>query len=382
MSSVIAPGRATPTPGRVAAPAIGLAAISRAPGDGVAHVARLLERALGELAGAPALTIDLSPGRSGRVSIGERVRFAGRVVAAQVGGRVEGLVFSHLGIARVQRLVPPPARRPYAVFVHGIEAWEPDLGAGKLASLRAAAARIANSRYTARRVAATHPDAGPIESCPLALLPDAPTRDADVDRALVARVGARSAAIVGRMSVSERYKGHDELLECWPAVAERVGDAQLVIVGGGDDVERLRRKSVEVGVGERVLFTGRVSAGTLQAILARVALFAMPSRGEGFGIVYLEAMRAGLPCVAALDDAAGEVVADGETGLLVRQADRAGLAGAVARLLVDPPLAHALGEAGRRRYDAHFTFDRFRDRLGEILARTMEPRLRPLEGAR
>lgn len=357
-----------------AAHGIGLAAVSRASGEGVSHVARLLERALGDLAGAPALTIDLSPRRSGAVSVRERARFASRVVAAQLRGRVRGLVFNHLGIARVQQLVPRHARCPYGVFVHGIEAWDPALDPGKVASLRAAAVRIANSRYTARRVEATHPSAGPIEACPLALLPDAPgdaDRDADRDAGLLSRVGPRSAVIVGRMSARERYKGHDELLECWPSVTRRVPDAQLVVVGGGDDVERLRRKAAELGAGEQVLFAGRVSTCTLHAILDRSALFAMPSRGEGFGVVYLEAMRAALPCVAALDDAAGEVVVSGETGLLVRQADRDALANAVARLLLDPSLARALGDAGRRRYEALFTYERFRDRLGEILARAM-----------
>lgn len=366
MRPVAASALSNGEPGR----AIALAAVSRTPGDGVAHVARLLERALGDLAGVPALTIDLSPRVNGVVSVRERARFATRVLAAQVGGRVAGILFSHLGVARVQRLVPPPARLPYGVFVHGVEAWDPALGASRLSSLRSAAVRIANSRYTAYRVAAAHPSAGPIEACPLALLPDVPD-DTHVDAALLSRVGPRAAAIVGRMSAAERYKGHDELLECWATVSARVPDAQLVVVGGGDDVERLRRKAADAGVAEHVLFAGRVSSGTLQALLDRVAIFAMPSRGEGFGIVYLEAMRAALPCVAALDDAAGEVVADGETGLLVRQADRAALADAVTRLLGEPALARALGEAGRRRYEALFTYDRFRDRLGEILARAM-----------
>jgi phosphatidylinositol alpha-1,6-mannosyltransferase len=93
----------------------------------------------------------------------------------------------------------------------------------------------------------------------------------------------------------------------------------------------------------------------------------MPSRGEGFGLVYLEAMRAGVPCIGALDDAAGEVVVNGETGLLVRQSDRAALAGAIAALLGDPPRARAMGRAGQARYESHFTFDAFRDRLAAVL---------------
>lgn len=353
--------------------AIGLAAVSRSGGDGVSHVGQLLERALGDLRGSPPLTVDLAPNRPGAVSLAERARFVSKVVGAQLGGQVGGLLFNHVGIARVQRLLPPPVRRPYAVFVHGVEAWDPELDAGRIAALRAAAVRIANSRYTARRVEATHPAAGPITACPLSLLPDPPSDARVVDADLVARVGARSAIIVGRMSAAERYKGHDELLEGWPAVCERVPDAQLVVVGSGDDADRLRRKAADAGLGERVLFTGRVASGTLHSLLGRSRVFAMPSRGEGFGIVYLEAMRAGLPCVAATDDAAGEVVIDGTTGTLVRQADRAALASALAALLLDPPRARAMGAAGRRRYEAHFTYERFRDRLAAVLTSAFGP---------
>ena len=104
-------------------------------------------------------------------------------------------------------------------------------------------------------------------------------------------------------------------------------------------------------------------------MLRHAAVFAMPSRGEGFGLVYLQAMRAGVPCLGSRDDAAADVIVDGETGLLVPQQDPEAIAGALARLLTDDAMRRRLGEASRRRFESTFTYARFRARLASVLAR-------------
>lgn len=364
--------RASPHAGVSAGPLavdLGVVSVSRTGRDGVSYVARLVERAVRELAGRAPRTIDLLPSREGVVAPTERARLFWRLLQAQTIGRVDALVFTHLGPARAQRLVPARLRKPYAVFVHGIEMDARNMTAERLSVLTDAALRVANSRFTARRVEALYPAIGPVDACPLALLPSSPPRDAP-DAALLARVAPRDVVlIVGRMSAGERYKGHDQLIEAWPEVVRRVPGAQLVVAGGGDDLDRLARKATVAGVGDRVLFCGRVSDATLEALFARAALFAMPSRGEGFGLVYLEAMRAGLPCIASPDDGGADVVVDGETGLLVPQTDVAGIAAAIATLLGDRERARSLGAAGRRRYEAEFRFEPFRDRLGALFER-------------
>lgn len=364
---------------RLAARRLGVVSISRRGADGVSYVARLVERAVAELAGAPAWALDLMPAREGVVTRAERARFLAAVAAAQLAGRVDALMFTHLGPARVQRWVPRARRVPYGVFVHGIEMLPENMTDDRLQVLAGAALRVANSHFTARRTAALYPDIGAVEPCPLALLPAGPSAGSP-DGELMTRVAASDVVLlVGRMSASERYKGHDQLIEAWPAVLSVVPGAQLVFVGGGDDADRLARKAQSAGLGDRMLFTGRVSDATLDALFARASVFAMPSTGEGFGLVYLEAMRAGLPCIASPDDGGADVVVDGETGLLVPQADRAGLAGAVVRLLGDRALARAFGAAGRRRFESHFRFEHFRDRFGALIERAL---LTPAHGRR
>lgn len=345
----------------------GLAVVSVGGGDGIGYVAQLLERALADIAGRAPWTVAVDPHSPYGVSRAERVRFAARLALGQALRRADWVLYNHVGIARTHRVLPAPIRRPYAVFLHGIEVWDPELSPDRVAAMRDARLRISNSHYTAERTAAQHPGIGPVVPCPLGLL--APGElTGEVDHELLRRVRDPMALIVGRMSRSERYKGHDELLDCWAAVVQGAPGAQLVVVGRGDDAERLRGRAAELGLADDVIFTGFVSDVTLEALYGRARLLVMPSRGEGFGLVYLEAMRRGVAVVASRLDAARDVVVDGETGILVDPADRRKLAGAVAGLLARPEEARALGARGRTRYEREFTFERFRDRLATVLA--------------
>ena len=98
------------------------------------------------------------------------------------------------------------------------------------------------------------------------------------------------------------------------------------------------------------------------------------SRGEGFGLVYLEAMAQGLPCIGSIHDAAVDVIVNHVTGRLVDQDHGTELADAVTSLLSDTALRQRLGEAGRAREHEVFSFDRFSARVQELLA--------PLDAAR
>jgi len=135
-------------------------------------------------------------------------------------------------------------------------------------------------------------------------------------------------------------------------------------------------------VEDAVRFTGFVADAVLAGLYERCGVFAMPSRQEGFGLVYLEAMKSGLPCVASNCDGAQEVVADGQTGILVDPDDSQALAGALIRLLTDETLRTRMGEAGRRRLDAYFTEEHFHRRLWEQIARALAGGAAPCEDQR
>lgn len=275
-------------------------------------------------------------------------------------------VFDLLGPARVQAYLPAPLRAPYLVPLYGIEVWR-RLKWDRRRTLAKATAKFAISAHTLERARPFCPDLNGTPVLPLALEEREPAGVAD--GALLDRLGEGFLLIAGRLASGERYKGHDPILEALPGLLEARPEARLVVAGGGDDRARLEAKAAALGLGGAVAFTGFVSEATLAELYRRCTVFVMPSRGEGFGLVYLEAMRAGKPVLAARGSAAEEIVRDGETGLLLDPDDRQELTAALARLLGEPEAARRMGEAGRERWQRDFGIEKFRERLSPMLER-------------
>jgi phosphatidylinositol alpha-1,6-mannosyltransferase len=226
----------------------------------------------------------------------------------------------------------------------GIEAWTP-LNALQKAAIRNAWKVIAISAHTAMRFRIANPW---IEEMPITVChPGAPPRP----RVTAAPFEGRYALIVGRMDARERYKGHDTLIELWPAVRRTVSDAQLIVVGDGDDAARLRQKAADTC--EAITFLGCVDDPTLAALYRDATFFVMPSPDEGFGLVFLEAMRASTPCIAAFG-AAEEIITDGQNGLIVDADDGDELAAAVVHLFTDRQARMRMGAAAARLVNAQY----------------------------
>ncbi|HAJ34729.1 MAG TPA: glycosyltransferase family 1 protein [Chloroflexi bacterium] len=152
-------------------------------------------------------------------------------------------------------------------------------------------------------------------------------------------------------------KGLHHLLN---ALAEVDGDWELSVVGSSDIdrdyTQQIRRQITYTGLAPRVRLLGRVDDATLGELYRRHHLFAAPGY-EGFGIVYLEAHRFGLPVIALTTGAAHEVVYDGQTGVLAPPGDVAALATALRRFVHDRELLLAMGLAARLRYSLHPTWE-------------------------
>jgi phosphatidylinositol alpha-1,6-mannosyltransferase len=176
-----------------------------------------------------------------------------------------------------------------------------------------------------------------------------------------------SVLMVGRLARGEDYKGHRQMIKAWPRVLERIPHAELRIVGEGNlraDLEDLARRSVP---GHAIRFYGQLPDVEKDQLLGQCRCLAMPSRGEGFGLVYLEAMRAGRPCLVSNSDAGHEVVNPPEAGLAVDPDDPGDLAVAVQRLLTPGPEWDNWSLRARARYEARFTCEHFRQRLVNAL---------------
>ena len=143
-----------------------------------------------------------------------------------------------------------------------------------------------------------------------------------------------------------------DLLDAAVLVRRRIPRVQIRIVGEGPEQARLVAQRAELGLGDSVVFLGHVSRDRLALEYWRARCFCLPTVQEGFGLVFAEAMAAGLPVVACHAAAVPELVSDGETGLLVPPRTPAALAAALERVLEDDVRRKEMGMAGRARVEA------------------------------
>ena len=313
---------------------------------------------------------DLPPGVDGEAFSGDRGALARAVWRTHFFDGYRHHVYDFLGVARIQGVLPSRLRARYLLYLYGIECWVPLRGSRRRA-VAGAETRLACSAYTVDRMRRVNPDAPAVTPLHLAL-GEAALADGAPDPKVLEGIGDHAVLIVGRLASGERYKGHEQLIAAIaqmtrPTSGDDVERAdQLIIVGEGEDRDRLASIARSLGVADRVRFTGFVDAATLAALYERCAVLAMPSDGEGFGFVYLEAMRAAKPCIALAGSAAAEIVVDGETGRLVAPGVEP-LVRALEELLGDPARAAALGAAGRARWQREFRPEVFRARFATHL---------------
>lgn len=182
----------------------------------------------------------------------------------------------------------------------------------------------------------------------------------------------REPIIVTIARLQDRYKGFDVMLRAIPLIAAQVPGAQWCVVGDGPLRAELEATAMRLGVAHHVSFQGSVPDSVRDEWLARARVFALPSRvppsgaGEGFGIVFLEAGRFGVPSVAGNEDGAVEAVRDGVSGTLVDPWDHIAVADAISELLSDENL-HRRYSDGAREHAAKFTWERMARNVEGVL---------------
>ena len=223
---------------------------------------------------------------------------------------------------------------------------------------------ICNSHHTWNRFGETYPEfsARPFEVVPLGI--GEPVAGGSAGPGPVP-----AALIVSRLSKDEDYKGHRELIAAWPRVGSAVPGAELWIAGDGELRPDLERLAQSLGVSGAVKFFGRVSEDKKVELFRESRCFVMPSRAEGFGLAYLEAMRVGRPCLVSTSDAGREVVNPPECGLAVDPGDAGELTASLVRLLTPGRKWDEWSIRSRSRYESQFTARHFQARIVEAMNR-------------
>ncbi|MFN3523678.1 MAG: glycosyltransferase [Phenylobacterium sp.] len=260
----------------------------------------------------------------------------------------------HLYMAPLAGVLAALARARLAVQLHGVETWTSPTPAQRRA-VESADLVLCVSRDTRRHVLAwSNQPPERVVVLPNTVGEGYAPGDAAAARA---RLGLGQETVllsVGRLDARERYKGHERVIRLLPELLREHGPMAYLIAGDGDDRPRLEALARDAGVAAHVRFLGQVEHADLPLLYRAADAFVLPSTGEGFGIVYLEAMACGTPAIGLAAGGAADALGDGDLGAAVADED---LAAAILRALV---LSRGRAPADAARRDlAQRTRDRF-----------------------
>jgi glycosyltransferase involved in cell wall biosynthesis len=246
--------------------------------------------------------------------------YAAQTIGSGVWKRPDLVIATHLNFTDAAYWLNRLTGIPYWTVAHGIEAWDiqkPTLNR----ALQSADRILSVSHYTRERLLAEQN----LDPAKVSLLPN--TFDAShfhlqpKPQYLLDRYNLKAdqtiILTVARLESSERYKGYDQILLALPQICQQLPDVHYLIVGKGPDRERVEQLIRELNLQDRVTLAGFIPDSELCDHYNVCDVFAMPSKAEGFGIVYLEALACGKPTIGGNQAGSVDALCNGELGALV-----------------------------------------------------------------
>ncbi|MDA9269667.1 glycosyltransferase family 4 protein [Amylibacter sp.] len=273
------------------------------------------------------------------------------------------VIVGHLNLAPVALLLKRMGLiKKYLIVIHGIECWS-RVSLLRRISLHSADVIVATTKYTVEVCSRNNN----IPKSKFAVIPLTTKQN------LASKIRERSNQVfnilfVGRLEESEKYKGLEHVIEAVQSVIKQGIPCKLTIVGDGDSRQRIQ-DSVGFPYKKDIAFLGRVSSKEMESIYEKSHLFVMPSSGEGFGIVFLEAMSQGIPCIGGDHGGSPEVIADGVDGYLVKYGKPEILVEKIMNLYFNHELYSSFSKESIRSVDANFSFNKFTDRWNDVIAK-------------
>lgn len=329
---------------------------------GIARYNRDLLKALAQI--DPKIEVVLLPldchgqstggGRSNPKSLSKKLNYGFSALKTFLSqGPFDVIFCGHLHLVFLAVLLSRIQRTSLWLQIHGIEAWKKPSVLLKKASEQADLV-TAVSRYTRRMFL----EWARLDPAKVRVLPNTVSENfkpGPKPQSLLKRYGLENKKIlltVSRLSSQEKYKGHDHVIRILPELRSEYPDLVYVIVGTGDDQPRLEAIAEEHGVKEKVKFVGEIDETELADHYRMADLFVMPSTGEGFGIVFLEALRCGIPVVGSSVAGSFDALLEGRSGRLVPPNDHEALRQAILESL---DLKEAPPETAQRFSHSNFT---------------------------
>lgn len=264
----------------------------------------------------------------------DRVQLAIALLVYLLRHRPQHVFCGHIKLAPLVQWLCQPLGIPYTVLTYGKEVWVP------LPKPARRALQHANTIWTISRYSRDQAcKANSLDPQLFQILPCAVDGDRFTPGAksteLVHQYGLANTRVlitVARLWTGDRYKGVDVTIQALPTIAQTFPDVKYLVVGRGDDQPRLAQLAQNLGVGDRVIFTGFVPIDALIDHYRLAEVYVMPSQ-EGFGIAYLEAMACGKPVLAGDADGSADPLQDGHLGWRVPHRDPQAVAQACIEIL-------------------------------------------------
>ncbi len=284
--------------------------------------------------------------------------------------RPDVIFCAHINFSPLVYFLKKISGRKYVVFTHGTDAWNIKNNYQKLA-LREAKAVISVSRYTAGKIGKQIPR---IKN-KIFLLPNAvdgtvffPKNKSDGLVLKHGLLGKKVILTISRLSLREGYKGYDKIIQALPAIIKEVPDVVYILAGSGDDIGRVRSMVKRLDLEDNVILPGFIPDEDMVDYYNLCDVFVMPSKGEGFGIVFLEALACGKPVIAGNRDGSRDALLDGELGILIDPDSVEEIKKAIVNVLKREIPDDLLNETLlRKRVLNAYGFDKFREKLNNFI---------------
>ena len=247
-------------------------------------------------------------------------RFAAAASISVWRSRPQCILSTHLNFGPAARIIKLLTGIPYVLVAHGIDV-HPALSKRRRRALKQANQILSVSHDTLDKL---HRFVG-LDKERIEILPntvdDQRFNPGPADRSLLSRLqipaDRQIVLTVARLAADEQYKGYDVILKAWKTIRSVIPNAHYVLCGKGSDEARIRKLIQELDIKASVTMTGFLPDEDLPKLYRCARVFAMPSTGEGFGIVFLEAMASGIPVLAGNCDGSVDALANGQLGRLV-----------------------------------------------------------------
>ncbi|MDC3030215.1 glycosyltransferase [Candidatus Pelagibacter sp.] len=268
------------------------------------------------------------------------------------------IVYDHLGLARSNLFLIK--KKPYIVFLYGIDIWD-KTNKKRLEAQKKSSLSIAISNFTRKKANDSHGKLENVKVCWLSTIYNKVT--------FVKKKKKKFNFLF--LSRLEKGKGHSETLDAFYKIKKK--NVNLLIVGKGPENQNIKRKIKKLNLEKKVKLLGFVAEKKLNNIWSKTDVLIMPSRVEGFGLVYIEAMSRGIPIITSKQDAGKEVNLHGKTGFSVdldsKKKDE--LFFYLNKISNNKPLVNKMGKNAKRRWLDNFTYKKFEKRF-EILIKKFE----------